>query len=170
MALRHLNIERDFGTLHRLLADADCVRYLVDPPVTSEHETRVILQRWTTGWEDTSWSIFSPPGTETLGRVSTFQNDDGDWEVGIMMLQEGRGRGLARSAVLEAAEKTFESKQAPRIVADIDPENLSSIALFQRLGFQEFAFLKQSCTTHLGVRDSRLLELTRENFASRYGR
>ncbi|MAK61729.1 MAG: hypothetical protein CMK09_12175 [Ponticaulis sp.] len=169
MALRRLDLDLDFNAFHRFLSDADCVKFMMAPGVTSEDETRTMLTRWTTGWEDTSWSIFDPPDEATLGRISTFQNDEGEWEVGVMLLPEARGRGLARSAVIGALARTFEQKKAPRILADIDPENTPSLAVFRGLEFKEIGYFKDHCTTHLGLRDTLLMEMAREAFDALYG-
>ena len=86
-----------------------------------------------------------------------------------MLLPEARGRGLARDAVIGALAQTFQLKNAPRILADIDPENLASLAVFRGLKFEEIGYFKDHCTTHLGLRDTLLLDMTRENFEALYG-
>ena len=169
MALRLLDLGRDLDAFHRFLSDFECVKYMMDPPVISREDTHRMLARWTEGYEDTSWAIHDPPGPETLGRISTFLGSDGVWEVGVMLLPEARGRGLAGSAVIEALRATFTLKGADRIRADIDPENLASIRAFEGVGFQKTGYDVGNVTTHIGLRDSVYYEMTREEFFTRYG-
>ena len=141
----------------------------MDPPVSSRKETLAMLARWTKEYEDTSWAIYDPPALDTLGRISTFQNSEGMWEIGVMLLPEARGKGLAKSAVVEAMRATFALKNADLIRADIDPENLASIHVFEGLGYEKTGYDTGNVTTHIGLRDSVYYEMTRDAFVARHG-
>ena len=51
-----------------------------------------------------------------------------------------------------------------RIFADTDPDNLGSIALLERLGFQYEGRLRGEWETHMGVRDSLIFGLLRDEW------
>ncbi|MAP96335.1 MAG: GNAT family N-acetyltransferase [Ponticaulis sp.] len=169
MALRLLDIDRDLEAFHRFLSDFESVKYMMQPPVESKDETLAMLTRWTKGYEDTSWAIYDPPEMDTLGRISMFRSEDGVWEVGVMLLPEARGRGLAADAVIEAMRQTFSLKDTDLIRADIDPENLASVRVFERIGYVKTGYDKGNVTTHIGLRDSVYFEMTRGAFEARYG-
>ena len=54
-----------------------------------------------------------------------------------------------------------------RVFADTDPENVSSLALLERLGFRREGLLRGEWATHLGVRDSVILGLLRDEWRVR---
>ncbi|MNC99893.1 hypothetical protein D3C83_183340 [compost metagenome] len=57
----------------------------------------------------------------------------------------------------------FEKKGARRIVADIDPDNRTSIRTFERLGFKLEGRLRSEWEMHIGIRDSLIYGLLRDD-------
>jgi RimJ/RimL family protein N-acetyltransferase len=55
------------------------------------------------------------------------------------------------------------------VFADTDPENAASIALLERLGFRREGLLRGEWETHIGVRDSVILGLLRDEWRSARG-
>lgn len=108
-----------------------------------------------------AWAI-TESGGEALGRVALFVVRDGIGELGIIMRREATGRGLASKAVKLVEEFAFGELDMHRLVADIDPDNTSSLSLFLRAGFQREGLLRGNWKTHLGVRDSVVLGKLRE--------
>ena len=161
--LRQLDPDGDAEALHAVYGDEASARYLLAPANKTVAETRDMLIRWTTGWEANSWAITDGKGERALRRVATFGSNDGVWEIGIMMCPAARGLGLAMRGCAEAIEITFERDNARRIVADIDPDNGPSVALFERLGFQKEGHLRGQYMTHLGARDALIYGLMAED-------
>jgi RimJ/RimL family protein N-acetyltransferase len=159
--LRPLDPEHDGPALHAVFGDEESCRYLPAPLCKTVAETIARLQGWTTGFEDTSWAIVDAPGADALGRVTLFRpgEDAQVWEIGVMIVPAAQGRGLAAAAVQEAVDYGFRVKQARRIVADIDPDNVPSIRLFEKQGFQLEGRLRAAVKTHIGVRDSVIYSL-----------
>lgn len=58
-------------------------------------------------------------------------------EIGFIFNPEYWGRGLAKEAVSALIKYGFETKQLPKITADVDPRNDRSIRLLEGLGFVE---------------------------------
>ena len=73
------------------------------------------------------------------------------------------GSGLAVKALSIAIDSVFERKAARRIFADIDPDNVSSIRTFERLGFAYEGCLRGAWETHIGIRDSMIYGLLRDD-------
>lgn len=159
--LVELDPDRDAHALHALLGDAASCRYLPQPAQPTVAATRALLQRWHTGAEDTDWAL--RVGGETVGRVSLFSRRQGVFEAACMVVPQARGRGLAARGLALAIDHVFAAKDAHRIEADIDPENLASIVVFERLGFAREGHLRHSWRTHLGLRDSLIVALLRDD-------
>ena len=77
-------------------------------------------------------------------------------EVGIIFARAAWGRGFARDALAAAVAHGFASG-SHRICADIDPDNVASLRLFERGGFEREGLLRKAWRTHLGLRDSVIL-------------
>lgn len=159
--LRALDVERDTPALHAIYGDEDSARYLAQPATASIDETRALLSGWTKGWEANSWAITDGQSDKAIGRVATYGGDMSVWEIGIQLHPAARGRGLARQATAEALDITFERDGARRIFADIDPDNATSIRLFESLGFKLEGHMRESYETHIGVRDALIYGLLR---------
>ena len=58
-------------------------------------------------------------------------------EVGYILHPRLWGRGIAREALGAAIANTFARFDVPALTADVDPRNIRSIGLLERLGFRE---------------------------------
>lgn len=76
-----------------------------------------------------------------------------------MITPAARGRNRAARALAIAIDEAFETRAARRIFADIDPDNIASIRVFEGLGFQREGVLRANWETHIGVRDSVIMGL-----------
>ena len=80
-----------------------------------------------------------------------------------MIAPSARGRNLAVRALALALEEAFETLGARRIMADIDPDNHLSIRVFERLGFVLEGRLRGEWDVHIGIRDSLIYGLLRDD-------
>lgn len=64
--------------------------------------------------------------------------------VGYILHPDVWGQGLAGEAVGAAVDHVFGSLAARTLTADVDPENLASIRLLERLGFVRTGFAERS--------------------------
>lgn len=58
-------------------------------------------------------------------------------EVGFIFHPDVWGRGYAREALEAVLDRAFAVHRLPGVIADVDPRNVASIGLLQRLGFCE---------------------------------
>lgn len=65
-------------------------------------------------------------------------------EMGCTLNQLFHGQGYAAEALSEIIDYLFNSLNKRRIMASIDPRNLSSVRLFERLGFRREAHFRES--------------------------
>ena len=161
--LRSLDPVRDGAALHAIFGDEASCTYMAGPAVHSVAETIELLQQWTAGCEDTSWAVVDHEDGPALGRVALFTAGRNVWEAACMIVPAARGRRRAERALAQAIERVFEEKGARRIFADVDPDNRASIRTFERLGFRREGVLRGNWETHIGVRDSVILGLLRND-------
>jgi RimJ/RimL family protein N-acetyltransferase len=107
-----------------------------------------------------AWAI-TENGGEALGRIALFAVRDGVGEIGVLLRREATGRGLASKALQLVDAFAFDTLALHRLVADVDPDNTASLALFLRAGYQREGLLRGNWKTHLGIRDSVILAKVR---------
>lgn len=159
--LRPLDPVGDAPALQAIWGDEDSCRYLQEPAFATVGETAARLAAWTEGSEDTSWAVAAYSEGAALGRVAFFDRGRQVWEAACMITPMARGKNLAARALALAIDHLFAEKGARRIYADIDPDNVASIRTFVRLGFVREGLLRAQWETHLGVRDSVIMGLTK---------
>lgn len=157
--LRPLDPDRDGEALHAIFGDEESCVYMTGPAYRTIAETIDNLKNWTTGAEDTSWSVVETEDGPSLGRISLFTRGRDVWEAACMIVPAARGRNLAARALAQAIDFVFDVKGARRIFADIDPDNAPSIRTFEKLGFRREGVLRGNWLTHIGERDSVFLGL-----------
>jgi [ribosomal protein S5]-alanine N-acetyltransferase len=162
--LRPLDPVADGPALHAIFGDEESCRYMTRPATASVAETIGMLAEWNEGCPDTSWAIADTADGPALGRVSVYPRGKNNvWDVACMISPAARGRNLAARAVAIALDDVFARKGARRIVADIDPDNPASIRTFEKLGFTLEARLRGEWEMHIGIRDSLIYGLLRDD-------
>jgi RimJ/RimL family protein N-acetyltransferase len=154
----------DAEALHPTLSDPKSMTWWSHPPLESLADTRAHLERNATapGWR--TW-VFAPwEGGAALGFVSVGEKRNGPCELGYLIAPECRGSGLAREAVSGVLDHLFGMEGRRRVFADTDPDNMASRRLLERLGFTLEGRLRAEWETHIGVRDSLIYGLLREEW------
>ncbi|MGN6376331.1 MAG: GNAT family N-acetyltransferase [Sphingomonas sp.] len=117
------------------------------------------------GWR--SWAITLADDDAAIGFVVAGEKRQGKVsEIGYILARDHWGRGIAAEAVTALIDRLFAEGQR-RVFADTDPENVRSLALLERLGFRREGLLRGEWETHLGVRDSAILGLLRDEWSGR---
>ncbi|MEM9495813.1 MAG: GNAT family N-acetyltransferase [Pseudomonadota bacterium] len=159
IGLRRLDPRGDTNALHAIFGDPASCRYLPDPATLNLDETRARLTAWLSAAPEHDWTIVDQTDATVLGRVTLFETVQSDWEVAIMICPDARGRGIAHRALQLAIDNVDRTSAPRRIFADIDPENIVCIRLFEQLGFTFEGVLRSAYDTHIGVRDAYLMSL-----------
>jgi len=137
----------DGGDLHALFAiygDPEVMRYASEPafpePATVETMLRSVARLLAEG-ESLEWAVVTHDTAHDTGELigtcglHGFDTSAARADVGILLARRAWGRGYAGEAlgaVFGWAEGSLGMRQ---LRADIDPANLRSLALFERLGF-----------------------------------
>lgn len=102
------------------------------------------------------WAL-TEDGGEALGRLSLFMRRGGVAEIGVIIRMAAQGKGLTSECLRHVCGFGFETLKLVRIFADVDPDNVGSLRLFERNGFEREGVFRNNWTTHIGTRDSIIL-------------
>jgi RimJ/RimL family protein N-acetyltransferase len=154
----------DADALHASLADPAFMHWWSRPPLESIEATRAYLGKpMDPAWR--AWFYTLKDDDTALGWVAAGEKRQGGvTEIGYVLAREHHGHGYAREAVGAVIEHLFAVENKRRVFADTDPENLRSRKLLESLGFQLEGILRHEWETHIGVRDTALYGLIKEEW------
>lgn len=126
------------------------------------------LADWLTDpeWNGRSWVAIDKADGALVGRfVVVPGRDPCVVEVGYITVLGRQGRGVASTSLRALLEHLFHTEGVRKVFAQIDAENLPSIALAERLGFVREGCLRQHEITHKGLCDMVVYGLLRDEWA-----
>lgn len=90
--------------------------------------------------------IIKKENSELIGDIGVhfFDSDAFQVELGCTLNKDHHGKGYATEALKETINYLFDEWNKHRIIASIDPRNLPSVSLFERLGFRQEAHFRES--------------------------
>jgi RimJ/RimL family protein N-acetyltransferase len=145
LRLRRLAAD-DAHDLHRAYGDAEAMRYWDAPPSRGVAETEQRIQRSVSAdatWH-AAWAVLSREESSFVGMVNYHARQP--WNrrlaVGWILVPEFWGRGYMQEAMQVLIAHCFEALDTHRIEAEIEPDNLRSARLADRLGFRREGFLR----------------------------
>jgi len=155
----------DLDAIHAILSNPQAMAYWSTTPHENVQQSR--------DWLQSMIDIRLPDGEDLIiernGRVI---GKAGLWrfpEIGFILHPEFWGQGYAREALRVVIDRAFDVHGLPRIEADVDPRNISSLKLLSRFGFQETG--RKERTWQIGDQwcDSIYLALDAESWRSAIG-
>jgi RimJ/RimL family protein N-acetyltransferase len=151
--------ERDLGALFALYSDPKVVRYGSHRAWHLESQAREYLERSQRGFADREflqWGVALADGDRVVGTVTLFgfSKQHRRCELGYALAPGNWGRGYAREALSLALDFGFDVLHLYRVEADIDPRNVNSIHLVERLGFQREGLLRGRYHVGSEIQDS----------------
>lgn len=158
-------VRSDASALFATLSDEAQCRFLSRPAFANEDE----LADWLVDpvWNGRSWVAIDRGAGEVAGRFVVVPTTEPRMsELGYITVSEWQGRGVASECVAALVSYLFKAEDQRRLIAEIDAENKSSIALVERLGFKLEACLRQHETTHKGLCDMLIYGLLRHEWKS----
>lgn len=114
------------------------------------------------------WTMRRRDTGEAIGTLAANWRRPGVAEIGFLLLRRHWGQGFAGEGVAALIDLLF-GEGGRRIFADTDPDNAASLALLDRLGFRREGVLRAEWETHIGIRDSVILGLLRDEWPSTRG-
>lgn len=163
LAFRPQRVE-DAEALHDAYSDIELMRYWSSAPHVTIEDTIAYLSPRVDFPEWRGWSVTLKCSDRAIGTVAAGLRREGVSEIGYMLARAHWGRGIAREAVTRLLDLLFVEEGCRRVFADTDPENAASIRLLQALGFRREGLLRAEWETHIGVRDSVIWGLLRDEW------
>ncbi len=163
--LRPLRVD-DAAALHPVFADEDLMRWWSSASHKNFAETQEYVKENCEGKGWQTWAITMVGNEQALGWVVFIRPEykNNVREIGFILSRSAWGKAIAREAVSRVIQHGFDQLDLRRIYADVDPDNIASIKLLEKLGFKQEGYLRQEWETHIGVRDSLIFGLLRDDW------
>lgn len=94
-----------------------------------------------------TWSqmvIICQESNKIIGDIGIHFIDDKQVEIGCTLCKEQHGKGFANEALRAVINLLFKQFSKHRIIASIDPQNINSAKMVERLGFKKEAHFRKS--------------------------
>ena len=153
----------DAPVLHEMLSDAETMRFWSTVPHVelAETEAWVADSMAATARGDAHDFAVLRDG-RLVGRVAFWMGT----EIGFLFHRDVWGQGIAREAVDALLRHGFEALQFASVRADVDPANLRSLTLLERLGFKRTGYAERTFKIGENWVDSVYLELNAADFVA----
>lgn len=167
LVLRRLRVD-DSSALHELFSDRELMRYWGEPHTCLADTTRMISSideshRARTGIE---WAATEKTSGDVIGKVChhRLMKDHYRSEIGYILARGHWGRGLVHEALRAIIAFGFDTMKLHSIEAQLDPNNLRSVRVLERLGFIKEAHLRENYFTRGGFVDTAIYSLLARSF------
>ena len=151
----------DAEALFPTMADAEVMRWWSNPPFTQVEDLRAHFAEAHPDWR--GWAVTWRGEDRAIGFVAAGLRRPGVSEIGYLFARETWGQGIASEALGALLTQLF-AEGNRRVFADMDPDNAPSIRLVERLGFVPEGRLRAEWETHIGVRDTLIYGLLRDEW------
>lgn len=163
LVLRALRDE-DASALYAIHSDPVTMRYWATPPWSSPDQAQAMLARARDGFaagDALRFAVIERDGDALVGTCTLFGIDATHRraEVGYVLARERWGRGVMREALTALLDYAFGPLGLHRVEADVDPRNVASVGLLERLGFAREGLLRERWRVSGEVSDSVFLGL-----------
>jgi RimJ/RimL family protein N-acetyltransferase len=156
--------QADAEALHEAYGDTELMTWWSSAPHANVEETRAYLWDRTTPSEWRGWVMVERATGAVIGTLAAGQcRKAGVAEIGYLLIRRHWGRGYAREGVARLID-TLIAEGHRRIWADTDPDNAASNRLLEALGFTLEGRLRAEWETHIGIRDSLIWGLLRDEW------
>ena len=130
--------EDDFDDYAKLCSDPEVMRYLGEGKTLSRGEAWRQMAMIVGHWELRGygpWAVEERRSGKLVGRIGFF-NPEGwpGFEIGWVLAKEHWGKGFATEGARRAVTYAFAEMDRDRVISLIDPANIGSIRVAERLG------------------------------------
>ena len=152
----------DAPGLHVMLADPETMRYWSSLPHAELAETEAwIAESIAATARGDAHDFAVMRESRLVGRVAFWMGN----EIGFLFHRDVWGQGVAREALGAFLRYGFETLQFTTMRADVDPGNVRSLTLLERLGFKRSGYAERTFKIGENWVDSVYLELAASDFA-----
>jgi RimJ/RimL family protein N-acetyltransferase len=151
----------DAPVLHEMLSDAETMRFWSTVPHVEMAETEAWVAESVAATARGDAHDFAVlRDGKVVGRVAFWMGN----EIGFLFHRSVWGQGVAREAVGALLRYGFETLNFASVRADVDPGNIRSLTLLERLGFKRAGYAERTFKIGETWVDSVYLELKAEAF------
>lgn len=166
--LRWLTAE-DVPALYTVFSHAEVTEYWSWPAFTEMAQAQALLENIHQLFADRElyqWGVADRSNDQVIGTVTLWQihEDNRRAEIGFALARDRWGQGLMQEALRAFLGNCFGVLGLHRIEADVDPDNVSSLRLLERLGFQREGYLRERWIVEGEPKDSVFLGLLAREF------
>lgn len=130
--------EEDFDDLCELSSDPEVMRFLGDGKPATLLETWRQMASWMGHWYFRGyggWAVEEKTTSKVVGRIGfSYPKTWPGFELGWSLARSSWGKGYATEGARRALEYAFTDMNRDHVISVIDPENLGSIKVAERLG------------------------------------
>ncbi len=160
----------DAPALFSIFGDAETLRYWSHGPLADLAAAQSYYDGIVQGLADRTlfqWAITADGDDHLVGTVTLVDWDRANrrCEIGFILNPSAWGRGLATDAVRTVIRWAREHMEIHRVEADVEPPNVASLKLLERLGFEREGYFRQRWWTRGRWTDSVMLGLLTDQLA-----
>jgi RimJ/RimL family protein N-acetyltransferase len=123
----------DLEDLHAVLSDDEAMRFWSTPPHRSLETTRQWLEGMMASSPEVRDDFVIELAGVVVGKVGFYRLP----EIGFIIRRDLWGQGLVTEAASAVIDHVLSTRDIDDLRADVDPRNVASIRVLQRLGFSE---------------------------------
>ncbi len=148
ITLREFNMT-DVDDLLEIRSDDSVMKYMDTNYLKSKKEAEQFLIKIVNGFREKkqiSWVLEHRLNKKFMGYIGLFSIDykNNFAETGYALKPDYQGNGYMREALKEIIRFSFEQLKFHRLEANVNPENLSSIKLLEKLNFRREAHFREN--------------------------
>ena len=139
--IRHLRVA-DGDAMYCIFGDAEVMRYGegTKTPQWVDQWVRDYVDDHYDAWGFGMWAVEERVGGQVIGYcgLSRLPQRCGprETEIGYRSIRSRWGHGLATEAVCAVRDYAINTLQLPKLIAIVDPENIASLRVVEKAGFQ----------------------------------
>lgn len=149
--------ESDVDAFFEIMSDPETMRYWSTTPHRSIETTRAWLRAMLDADPAVSDEFVIEHEGAVVGKVGAYRLP----EIGFILKREHWGKGIMTEAAAALIERLFRVRAVPELTADVDPRNVGSLRVLERLGFVEYARAERTYCVDGEWTDSVYLRRTR---------
>ncbi len=123
----------DLAPIHAILSDPEAMAFWSTAPHADIDQSRSWLVSMIEANEDQSDDFIVEHQGRVIGKAGCWRLP----EIGFIFRADHWGQGFAREALEAVIAHLFACRDIAAITADVDPRNIRSLRLLERLGFEE---------------------------------
>lgn len=164
--------EQDAEALFAVFSSPQVTRYWSWPAYVEVDQARKLVDQIHRCFEEQTlfqWGVARKEDDVVIGTctLASIDRTHKRAEIGFALGNESWGEGYMSEAITALLEDSFPRMDLHRIEADVDPRNLSSIRLLERMGFQKEGYLRERWHVDGEIQDALYYGLLRREWEGR---